>query len=161
VRQGERETPGGVSDRRGILAAVNVQPRNVDELIRLIEDGCSLKYLFFWGHHPQRDGSVGPGCLSQWWPARFSVDGLTFATAEHYMMWRKAKLFDDQDVAEKILSAGHPHRAKALGRQVRGFDQQEWERHRYDLVVAGSVAKFGQSASLETSRGGWVTRCRE
>jgi hypothetical protein len=31
--------------------------------------------LAFWGHRPNRDGSVGPGCLSQWWPCRFTVDG--------------------------------------------------------------------------------------
>jgi hypothetical protein len=28
------------------------------------------EFLFFWGHQPQRDGTTGPGCLSQWWPAR-------------------------------------------------------------------------------------------
>jgi hypothetical protein len=31
--------------------------------------------LAFWGHRPNRDGSVGPGCLSRWWPCRFTVDG--------------------------------------------------------------------------------------
>jgi ribA/ribD-fused uncharacterized protein len=42
----------------------------------------------------------------------------------------------------------HPHRAKALGRQVHDFDQQAWEEHRCDIVVAGSVAKFGQHEHL-------------
>ena len=34
-------------------------------------------------------GGVGAGCLSQWWPAAFTVDGRRFPTAEHWMMWRK------------------------------------------------------------------------
>jgi ribA/ribD-fused uncharacterized protein len=129
---------------------VTGHPDSLAELTRVLDAGRTVKYLFFWGHRPQRDGSVGPGCLSQWWPAAFAVDGLTFPTAEHYMMWRKATLFDDHDTAEQILSAQHPGRAKALGRQVRGFDERVWEQHRYDVVVAGNVAKFGQHADLRT-----------
>ena len=131
-----------------ILATVNQQPGNLEDLVRLVDDGEPVKYLFFWGHRPQRDGSVGPGCLSQWWPAPFEVDGARFATAEHYMMWRKALLFGDTAIAEKILAASHPHRAKSLGRQVHDFDQQTWDTHRFEVVVAASVAKFGQHADL-------------
>ncbi|RLK59516.1 NADAR family protein [Actinokineospora cianjurensis] len=106
------------------------------------------KFLFFWGHRPERDGTIGRGCLSQWWPAASEVDGVRFATAEHYMMWRKAKLFEDDDRAEQILQAAHPAQAKDLGRTVRGFDPELWEAHRYDIVLAGSVAKFGQNPDL-------------
>jgi ribA/ribD-fused uncharacterized protein len=35
-----------------------------------------------------------------------------------------------------------------LGRQVRGFDEEAWTAARYDIVVAGSVAKFGQHEDL-------------
>jgi ribA/ribD-fused uncharacterized protein len=38
--------------------------------------------------------------------------------------------------------------AKALGWQVRGFDEQRWARHRLDVVVAGNMAKFGQHPQL-------------
>ena len=110
----------------------------------------AVKYLMFWGHRPEPDGSIGRGCLSQWWPATFTVDSHTFATAEHYMMWSKAKLFNDDEIAEKILSAPHPHRAKALGRQVRAFDQEVWESARYAIVVEGSRAKFTQHDDLGT-----------
>ncbi|GIJ76723.1 hypothetical protein SAMN05443287_108237 [Micromonospora phaseoli] len=123
---------------------------SVDGLTGAVRAGTRVKFLFFWGHQPQRDGSIGPGCLSQWWPAPFTIDGQRFATAEHYMMWRKATLFDDHATAARILTASHPHAAKTLGRQVAGFDQQVWEQHRYDIVVAGSVAKFGQHPALHT-----------
>ena len=102
----------------------------------------------FWGHKPEPDSSIGRGCLSQWWPAAFTVDDHTFATAEHYMMWRKAMLFDDTEAAAAILAAPHPHRAKALGRTVRAFDQAVWEAERYGIVVTGSTAKFGQHQDL-------------
>ncbi|TNH28058.1 NADAR family protein [Micromonospora orduensis] len=125
-------------------------PRSVSEVTDAMRSGARVKFLFFWGHQPQRDGSIGPGCLSQWWPAPFTIDGLRFATAEHYMMWRKATLFDDHATAARILAAAHPHATKALGRQVTGFDQRIWEEQRYDIVVAGNTAKFGQDPALRT-----------
>nr|WP_255495264.1 NADAR family protein [Nocardia sp. GTS18] len=64
-----------------------------------VEQGAVPKYLLFWGHRSRADGTLGSGCLSQWWPAPFSVDGERFATAEHYMMWRKALLFGDSEAA--------------------------------------------------------------
>ncbi|MFC7548741.1 NADAR family protein [Plantactinospora sp. GCM10030261] len=122
--------------------------RSVADLVTVQARGDRIRFLFFWGHQPERDGSIGAGCLSQWWPSSFTVGGLAFATAEHYMMWRKATLFGDDAMAERILAAPHPHAAKALGARVTGFDQQTWDEHRFDIVVAGNLAKFGQHAEL-------------
>jgi ribA/ribD-fused uncharacterized protein len=109
---------------------------------------AEIELVLFYGHRPEPDGGIGPGCLSQWWPAPFAVDGLTFATAEHYMMWRKAMLFDDPDRAELIVRTTDPKQAKGLGRQIRGFNQQRWETERFGIVVSGNVAKFGQHPDL-------------
>jgi ribA/ribD-fused uncharacterized protein len=122
--------------------------RSRDELISAIEQGATFTYLPFYGHRPEEDGSVGPGCLSQWWPAPFSVDGNTFATAEHYMMWRKATMFGDHETAARVLLASTPKEAKSLGRQASGFDQQAWESARYDIVVDAGRHKFGQHDDL-------------
>ncbi len=122
---------------------------SVEELIALRSSGAALKFLFFWGHRPRHDGSAGPGCLSQWWPSPFTVDGLTFATAEHWMMWSKAILFGDKATADQILRAGHPSEAKNLGREVKRFDAEVWERERFAIVVAGSIAKFRQHQDLQ------------
>jgi ribA/ribD-fused uncharacterized protein len=127
---------------------MDTSPADTAEVISRIRQGQRVKFLFFWGHQPERDGSAGRGCLSQWWPAPFTVDGVEFATAEHYMMWRKATLFDDLDSAGEVLRAPHPHRAKELGRGVRGFDQRRWEQHRDEIVLTGCLAKFGQHAEL-------------
>lgn len=132
----------------GILSDVSELPGDVDEVITLARSGQRLKYVFFWGHRPQRDGSIGTGCLSQWWPSAFTVDGVRFATAEHYMMWRKALLFGDEESAVRIVAASHPRQAKMLGRRVRGFDERTWVDERRAIVRDASVAKFGQRPEL-------------
>jgi ribA/ribD-fused uncharacterized protein len=109
-----------------------------------------VKFLFFWGHQPERDGSIGKGCLSQWWPCSFAVDGQQFASAEHYMMWRKALLFNDVSVASRVLTARTPGEAKALGREVSGFVDSVWVSERLEIVVQGNLAKFGQDPALRS-----------
>ena len=121
---------------------------SVDDLASLVASGVRVKYLFFCGHRPSADGRITASCLSQWWPAPFTVDGERFASAEHYMMWRKALLFYDTVTAGRILAARHPRQAKQLGREVRGFDEGTWAAARFDIVVAASVAKFGQHPHL-------------
>ncbi|WP_304453026.1 NADAR family protein [Nocardiopsis sp. YSL2] len=119
--------------------------RSVSELLLARE---RAKFLLFWGHRPPVSGGVSASCLSQWWSAEFTVDGVTYATAEHYMMAGKARLFGDDAAAELIVAAGHPRDAKVLGRQVRDFDQEVWEAARFEIVVRANVAKFGQNPRL-------------
>ncbi|MEY9860600.1 ribA/ribD-fused uncharacterized protein [Catenulispora sp. GAS73] len=108
----------------------------------------ATKYLFFWGHTPKKAGVVGAECLSQWYPAPFEVDGVRFATAEHYMMWGKARLFGDEQAAAKIVAAGHPQEVKNLGRMITGFDEDAWVAARLAIVTAGNVEKFRQNPDL-------------
>lgn len=110
--------------------------------------GEPVDVLPFWGHKPSRTGEVGAGCLSQWWPAEFTVDGVVYPTAEHWMMAAKARLFDDAEGLAAVLAAKNPGAAKAAGRMVRGFDDARWVAARYDIVVAGTLAKFTQDARL-------------
>ncbi|BCJ48199.1 hypothetical protein GCM10010168_25590 [Actinoplanes ianthinogenes] len=124
--------------------------RSVADLAARTASGQRVKYVHFWGHTPSRDGSVSASCLSQWSPEGFTVDGVRFATAEHYMMWRKAELFGDTASAGHILAAGHPRQAKTLGGRVTPFDQQTWDEHRFAIVVAGNLAKFRQNPELGT-----------
>ena len=111
-------------------------------------DGSGLDFVFFWGHQPPKDGVVGPSCMSQWWPAPFSVDGIAYPTAEHFMMAGKARLFGDVEVEERVLAASTPKQAKALGREVRPFDGARWEEARMEIVVRGNLAKFEQNPQL-------------
>ncbi|MGW3726650.1 NADAR family protein [Streptomyces sp. NPDC000851] len=121
---------------------------SVDALVREVRAGAHIKYLHFWGHRPRSDGRVGPSCLSQWWPSPFTVDEVEYATAEHWMMAAKARLFEDAEAERRVLAAAHPAQAKKAGRLVRGFDESIWERERFGIVVEGSVHKFGAHADL-------------
>jgi ribA/ribD-fused uncharacterized protein len=123
---------------------------NNEWLITKYQAKEKIKFLFFWGHRPSADGSVTQSCFSQWWPAAFTVDGLTYKTAEHWMMAGKARLFGDQAILDKVLLAGTPDEAKKLGRQVKNFDTAIWDAHKFELVVAGNEHKFSQHPALKT-----------
>jgi ribA/ribD-fused uncharacterized protein len=65
------------------------------------------------------------------------------------MMAAKARLFGDEEMLAKILTADSPAAAKKLGRQVRGFDDARWKTARFELVVKGNVAKFSSTPELK------------
>lgn len=119
----------------------------VADLCRRFNAGEPMKYVFFWGHQPAKHG-VTVSCFSQWYHAPFVVNGQHYPTAEHFMMAEKAALFDDQSSRRKILEAPDPAAAKALGRQVRGFNDARWTERRFEIVVAANQAKFAQNAEL-------------
>jgi len=121
---------------------------NRETLISLAEKGETFDFLFFWGHTPSADGTIGPFCLSQWYPATFEVRGHRYPAAEHFMMAEKARLFGDEATRGKILATNDPGKAKALGREVKHFDEAKWSAHRFEIVVEASVAKFGQNQEL-------------
>ena len=111
--------------------------------------GEKLKYVFFWGDKPTRDGKIGKSCLSQWWISDFTVDGTTYSSAEHWMMAKKAKLFDDEQTLEKILLCKSPAEAKKLGRQVKDFDPLVWDDYKFEIVKTGNVYKFQKNETLK------------
>lgn len=122
--------------------------RNLDELLGCLSDGLTAKYVYFWGH-TQRGSRIDQSCFSQWFPAEFEVGGGTFTTAEHFMMFEKARLFDDAEAAKNILKAESPGAAKALGRRVKGFDDTKWIENRWNIAVTGNLAKFTQNGPLQ------------
>lgn len=122
--------------------------RSVDELRALVDAGSTPKYLHFWGHRPEADGTVGKGSLSQWFEAAFVVDGVRYPTAEHWMMAEKARLFGDPEAERAAIDAANPALAKAAGRTVRAFDDAVWARERFEIVVRGNVHKFASRPEL-------------
>lgn len=100
-----------------------------------------MKYRFFKG-----------GYLSNWYPSKMVVTNLsgtnTFESMEQYMMWSKAKYFEDEETALKILETADPAEAKALGRQVKGFKGYVWDVIKTTIIVEGLYYKFGQNPEL-------------
>lgn len=119
-------------------------PLDRSQLEQAIAAGFRPKFLFFWGH-TSRVAGVDKSCLSQWFPSPFEVDGERYATAEHWMMAGKARLFEDRSMLERILAAGSPAQAKQLGRQVKNFDAERWTAASFDIVAEGSRHKFEQN----------------
>ncbi len=124
------------------------EPYDLAALQERVRGGWKPKLLFFWGHTPSSADKVDKACLSQWYPAPFSVDGVHYETGEHFMMAAKARLFGDDAAVRKILAAHHPKAVKEVGREVRDFDEALWQERRFEIVVAGSHAKFSQTPAL-------------
>lgn len=122
---------------------------NIQWLLEKHQQEERLKYLFFWGHTPAKDGSINKSCLSQWWQSSFTVEGIEYQSTEHYMMAGKAKLFNDTEMLEEILQSQSPAEAKKLGRKVKGFTEKEWLANRYEIVKQGNLHKFSQDEELK------------
>ncbi|RAV99229.1 NADAR family protein [Pseudochryseolinea flava] len=112
------------------------------------DSGETLKFIFFWGH-TQKGKALGQFVFSQWYPSLFVVDGVSYKTAEHWIMAQKAKLFDDDACFEKIVRSDKPGEVKELGRQIRNFDTQQWDASKFDIVKRGNLYKFQQDAKLK------------
>jgi ribA/ribD-fused uncharacterized protein len=126
---------------------------DVTSLLAACAEGFDPNFIFFWGSPPKGADGLGPWMFSQWAPSPFTVDGIKYATSEHWMMAGKARTFGDGETLHKILedSQGEhpsPKLAKAWGREVRGFTQEAWERVAFGVVTEGNVHKFGQNPKL-------------
>ena len=106
-----------------------------------------VKFVFFWGHRDTKT-HITKSCLSQWYHAPFLYNGHRFDTAEHFMMAEKARLFGDTEKIRQIVSAENPGKAKALGREIKDFDQKIWNQNKVDIVIRGNLEKFSQNPKL-------------
>lgn len=104
--------------------------------MRTVKNGCTF---FFHTEDP----------LSNWHPSPFIHRGLQFNCSEQYMMWAKADLFGDYEIANRILRARDPQKQKMLGRQVKNFDPVRWNQESHRLVREGLVALGVEGARHE------------
>lgn len=104
------------------------------------------KHVLFWGEWP-----------SNWYPAEFDAEmmikcekkTLHFFNSEQYFMYVKAVVFGDYETADKILKTKDPKKAKALGREVKGYDDKVWNEMRYKVMVDANKAKYSQNEKLK------------
>ena len=102
------------------------------------------KCVFFW----KAGGEFGE--FSQWFYSPFVYNGKTFRTAEQFMMYMKAVIFNDKAVANKILNTprAHPAEHRKMGRSVRGFSNEKWNKESMAIVVMANILKFTQNEDL-------------
>lgn len=96
-------------------------------------------FTFFWSNKSP---------FSNWYRAEFEVNNVRFNCSEQYMMYKKAVLFNDDTIANKIIAASNPGKQKALGRQVKNFNQEIWEDNCKQIVYDANYAKFTQNEPL-------------
>jgi len=101
------------------------------------------KHVYFWGEF-----------LSNWYPARFTEarEGKTleFFNSEQYFMYEKAKTFGDEEIAMRILFEGkNPKQAKTLGRKVKGYNDEVWNKMRYKVMLRANLLKYLQNKDIE------------
>ena len=65
------------------------------------------------------------------------------------MMYAKAKLFGDEEIAKEILTESKPNKIKALGRKVKNFDDNVWHQNREKIMYDAVFAKFSQNEDLK------------
>lgn len=107
-------------------------------------------YVLFFGF----DRPEPECCLQQWYPSPFAEKDEAgkerhFKTSEQYMMYHKALLMGDTEIAEQTLQAETPADAKGLGRKVRNFDQKIWDANCDRVVEEGNFLKFNQNDELK------------
>lgn len=94
------------------------------------------KYTFFWK-------SNSP--FSNWYKSKFIHNGIIYNCSEQYMMYQKALLFNDLKTAQKILETESPKEQKDLGRQIKNFNPDVWDKNCFSIMLKGLKEKFLQN----------------
>jgi hypothetical protein len=97
-------------------------------------------YVFFWQ-------TKSP--FSNWHPSKFTFVEISYHNMEQFMMRAKAVLMGDMETADKIMAITDPRAIKALGREVKNFNSNLWDKHKFDIVFNGCKAKFTQNEKLK------------
>ena len=74
------------------------------------------------------------------YPLRHAILTVTL----YLRMYHKAVLFDDQEIADMIALEPKASKQKALGRKVKGFNNETWNEKREKIVEDGNWWKFTQ-----------------
>ncbi len=96
--------------------------------------------VLFWG-----DESI----YSNFYPVSFIYDDIDFKNSEAAYMYKKALYFKDYKIADTIIfNQEPPIKAKKLGRKVVGYDDVEWSKVRYNIMLDVVKEKFFQNVPL-------------
>lgn len=96
--------------------------------------------IFFYGRNNP---------LSQWFLSEMYIDRKIFTSAEQWMMYSKANVFNDLDSMNKIMLTNDPSNQRKIGRQIKGFKEPQWKIVREQIVYKGNFHKFSQNETLK------------
>lgn len=96
------------------------------------------KHVAFWGSE-----------FSNFYPCRFTFDGIDWKSSEQCFMAQKAKFFNDEETYDLILKSKTPEEAKKLGRLVKNYDDEKWGEVREEKMYNAVLQKFLQNNDLQ------------
>lgn len=97
---------------------------------------CTDEYIYFYSDKtPFSNWNITPG---------IKYDGHEFSSSETLFMYLKAKVFRDEEMAERIVPLD-PKAAKKCGRLVRPYSDEVWERERENAMYIALKAKLEAS----------------
>ena len=89
------------------------------------------------------------GIFSQWHIALMTIGKVEYNCCEQFMHSQKAIYFQDFKILHKIMKEEDPKIQKKLGREVKGFKKNKWERIAKSVIFDGNFAKFTQHLDLQ------------
>ena len=97
---------------------------------------CTDEYIYFYSDKtPFSNWNITPG---------IKYDGYEFSSSETLFMYLKAKVFRDDEMAERIVPLD-PKAAKKCGRLVSPYSDEVWERERENAMYVALKAKLDAS----------------
>ena len=114
----------------------NIPSAVVDKLNNEKKDNEKLVYF-----SPQSE-------FSNMHPSPFTVDNVTYSSAEQYIQSQKASLFNDDATEKKIMLTDSPYEAKKFGHRVAHYDDNKWRHNAERIAVRGVYEKFRQNSKL-------------
>jgi ribA/ribD-fused uncharacterized protein len=98
------------------------------------------EFIFYFGEE---------SIFSHWYKCNFQIEAQDYCCVGQYMMYKKALLFGDDAIAQKIMNSTSPPRHRMLGKQIQGFDKKKWHEHCRTYSLEGNIAKFSQNPVLK------------
>lgn len=116
------------------------------------KSGKTFKYRGFWGNKNDSDLEKS---FSNFYKSNFEVllyngKSFIFNCNEQYFMYRKALEFKDYEIMSEILVPGlRPRDYQILGRKVKNYNDEIWNKVRYQAMLDGLTLKFSQNEKLK------------
>lgn len=93
------------------------------------------------------------GFLSNFYPVNFYIDKIEFNSSEQAFMYYKCLVFDrdNKQLLSSILQESNPNKIKKMGRAVRNFNENTWNKLKYNIMLKCIREKFSQNIPIKES----------
>jgi len=89
--------------------------------------------------------------LSNFHPKEVKIQGVAYSCNEQYFQYKKAVLFNDEQIAGKILEETDPYKMMTLARQIKTYKHSTWLQHVEQILLQANEAKYRQHVTAKTA----------